>query len=95
LREWEQQILNRAANFWGVTVDDMVGTSKTKRLVEARRVAINGLRDAGLSYPEIGLIFGRHHTTIQSAFKRQRPPRPNLAAPRVPEFADLSGEWAI
>lgn len=48
----------------GVTLDDLYGPSRKAHLVELRRRISVRLHEDGVSYPEIGRLLNRHHTTI-------------------------------
>jgi chromosomal replication initiator protein len=50
----------------GLTYRDVVGPCRDQRTVRARREAIALVRQAKphLSYPQLGRLFGRDHTTI-------------------------------
>lgn len=48
----------------GVTLDDLVGRSPARPLVQARWVAMRALRDKGYSLPLIGAQLRRTHPTV-------------------------------
>jgi chromosomal replication initiation ATPase DnaA len=48
----------------GAPFADIVGPSRKAEHVAARRRLVQYLRDIRLSYPEIGALLGRHHTSI-------------------------------
>ncbi len=50
-----------------VALRDVLGRSRTLRVVEARRVAMAYARSLGLSYPEVGALFGRDHSSVMFA----------------------------
>lgn len=62
-------IIERAAEFFGVDVDEIRGKSRTRDLVHARQVGMYVCRtETELSYPQIGREFGkRDHTTVMHA----------------------------
>jgi chromosomal replication initiator protein len=63
--------LRLAAHYHDLSVRDLLGDSKRKSICEARFAAWLGVREAmGLSYPELGAMFGRDHTTIMQGCKR-------------------------
>lgn len=63
-----------AATLFDVTVDDLYGTDRTPRTVQARKATIAALRHLHeLSYPELGIWFDRHHTTILHAHRTANP----------------------
>ena len=60
-------ILAAVANIYGISVNDLHGRSRTKGIAEARALACYlAKRCTILSYPEIGSVLGRHHTTIMA-----------------------------
>lgn len=53
-----------------VSVADIFATSRGPRdIANARMEAMAACRAAGLSYPDIGAQFGRHHATAMHAVK--------------------------
>ena len=54
----------------GVTLDEMMGRSRLPHVCSARNEAYVMLREEKLSYPKIGKIFGRDHTTVINGVKR-------------------------
>lgn len=67
---WTQRILAVAAEAFDVTADDLTGRSKDSDVVQARHVATWLLREAGRSYPEIGRVLGRDHSTAMNGVRR-------------------------
>lgn len=67
------EIMEEVSYETGVSVDEMVGQSRSPDICRARDIAIQRVRErAKLSYPEIGRLFGgRHHTTIMTATRRK------------------------
>ena len=65
-------IMDETAAFYGVTVDDLQGASRTRHLSTARQVAIYIAREiTELSLPKIGEAFGgRDHTTVMHAERK-------------------------
>jgi chromosomal replication initiator protein len=65
-------ILNTTATYFGVSVDDLLGSSRTQALVLARQIAMYLAREmTSLSLPRIGQEFGgRDHTTVMHAFRK-------------------------
>jgi chromosomal replication initiation ATPase DnaA len=58
------ELLRTAAEKHGTTVGAILGRSRFRKDVEARRDCALFLRSRNLSLPEIGRILGRHHTSI-------------------------------
>lgn len=64
-------ILNAVAEFFGITIDDLVSHSRRKEVVEPRQIAMYLLRDISeLSYPHIGDKMGRDHTTAIHSYEK-------------------------
>jgi len=61
-------ILAAVANVYEISVNDLLGRSRTKGIAEARSLCCYlAKRCTILSYPEIGSVLGgRHHTTIMA-----------------------------
>ena len=59
-------IMTETANYFGLTLDDLCSTSRTRQLVNARQIAMYLTREmTDLSLPKIGQAFGgRDHTTV-------------------------------
>ena len=68
------QIMGATAQYFGVTVDDLCGTSRSRVLVTARQIAMYLCRElTDLSLPKIGQAFGgRDHTTVMHADRKIR-----------------------
>ncbi|MGH3751091.1 MAG: chromosomal replication initiator protein DnaA [Pseudonocardiaceae bacterium] len=67
-------IMAVVAEFFGVTMEDLCGPTKTKHLAQSRQIAMYLCRElTDLSLPRIGQIFGgRDHTTVMHAEKKIR-----------------------
>ncbi len=67
-------IMMQAASYFGVTVDDLCGSSRSRVLVTARQIAMYLCRElTDLSLPKIGQAFGgRDHTTVMHADRKIR-----------------------
>lgn len=68
------QIMTNTAAYFGVTVDDLCGSSRSRVLVTARQIAMYLCRElTDLSLPKIGQAFGgRDHTTVMHADRKVR-----------------------
>lgn len=68
------QIISETAVYFGVTVDDIKGTSRSRNLVTARQIAMYLSRElTEHSFPQLGQHFGgRDHTTVMHAEKKIR-----------------------
>ncbi len=69
-----EQIMNLTADYFGVSIDDLRGHSRSRVLVNARQVAMYLCRElTDLSLPRIGQAFGgRDHTTVMHADRKIR-----------------------
>jgi chromosomal replication initiator protein len=67
-------IMVQAAAYFGVTIDDLCGSSRSRVLVTARQIAMYLCRElTDLSLPKIGQAFGgRDHTTVMHADRKIR-----------------------
>ena len=67
-------IMSQTAAYFGLTVDDLCGTSRSRVLVTARQIAMYLCRElTELSLPKIGQQFGgRDHTTVMHADRKVR-----------------------
>jgi chromosomal replication initiator protein len=68
------QIMAATASYFGVTIDDLCGASRSRVLVTARQIAMYLCRElTDLSLPKIGQAFGgRDHTTVMHADRKIR-----------------------
>jgi chromosomal replication initiator protein len=67
----DSQILKAVAEFFNITVEDLVSHNRRKEVVEPRQIAIYLLRDiSDLSYPYIGEKLGRDHTTAIHSYEK-------------------------
>ncbi|MGK9459955.1 chromosomal replication initiator protein DnaA [Streptomyces sp. G6] len=73
-------IMSETADYFGLTVEDLCGSSRGRQLVTARQIAMYLCRElTDLSLPKIGALFGgRDHTTVMHADRKIR----NLMAER-------------
>lgn len=64
----------------GVTRSEMLSRSIVVRLVVARRAAMSRLRELGLSFLEIGAVFGRDYSSVRTACQRHAESQKSKAA---------------
>lgn len=64
----------------GLTYDDLMARNRTRRVVYARREAIRKVCEArpDWSYPEIGKLFGFHHSTVMFHLRKSGGMAPRL-----------------
>jgi chromosomal replication initiator protein len=67
-------IIGQTASYFGLTIDDLQGSSRSRVLVNARQIAMYLCRElTDLSLPKIGQQFGnRDHTTVMHAERKIR-----------------------
>jgi chromosomal replication initiator protein len=67
-------IMMQTASYFGISVDDLCGASRSRVLVTARQIAMYLCRElTDLSLPKIGQAFGgRDHTTVMHADRKIR-----------------------
>ena len=68
------QIIAAVAAAFGIAPEQLLGSSRTRHVVDARQVAMYVLREVrGLSYPATGAALGgRDHTTVMHGIERVR-----------------------
>ena len=69
-----QAIMEQTVNYFGITMDDLTGSSRSRTLVNARQIAMYLCRElTQMSLPKIGQTFGgRDHTTVMHAERKIR-----------------------
>ncbi|QBI51829.1 Chromosomal replication initiator protein DnaA [Streptomonospora litoralis] len=66
-------IMAQTASYFGLSTEDLCGTSRSRVLVTARQIAMYLCRElTDLSLPKIGQQFGRDHTTVMHADRKIR-----------------------
>lgn len=67
-------IMSETAQYYGFSLDDLCGPSRSRNLVSARQVAMYLCRElTDLSFPKVGQAFGgRDHTTVMHAERKIR-----------------------
>ncbi len=66
-------IIGQTAAYFGLTIDDLTSSSRSRVLVTARQIAMYLCRElTELSLPKIGQQFGRDHTTVMHADRKVR-----------------------
>lgn len=64
------QVMARVAALHNVTVEDIVGPSRSRQICEARWAAMRELRLSGKSTPWIGRLLNRDHSTVVHGLRR-------------------------
>lgn len=79
-----QDVIRFVAHHYGVKVADLKGRDNRRSVAFPRQVAMYLLREVlNLSFPEIGRLFNKHHTTVLYSVEQiaqQRRTNPNLDA---------------
>ena len=70
MRNLAEMLVYQAAVLFKVSVDDLIGSSRSPLLVQVRRVVYYVARDFGCSYPQIGRALGQDHTTVMHHMRR-------------------------
>ncbi len=66
------EIIRRTAACYGLSAADLLGRARTKMIARARKEAMTAIYEFGFSYPEVGRMFGRDHTTVIYAVKGKK-----------------------
>ena len=71
-RMFTQRVIKEVADEHGVTPEDILWRSRRVKFVRARHAAMRRVSEARpqWSYPALGRLFGRDHTSIMHAFER-------------------------
>ncbi|MBP9552507.1 chromosomal replication initiator protein DnaA [Candidatus Saccharibacteria bacterium] len=60
-----KKIIDKASKFYQIPKDDLLGRSRTKDINRARQVSCYLMKyELKMSFPQIGAVFGRDHSTI-------------------------------
>ncbi len=65
------EVLDIAAADHFVSREEILGRSRLQSAVAGRRATCRALREHGLSYPEIGRLIDRDHTTIMNLVREE------------------------
>lgn len=57
-------VLREVSEASGIPIARILGPSRVRPVVEARQLVCHVLRRHGMSYPQIGKVIGRDHTTV-------------------------------
>ena len=91
-----QQIIAQIARRYEVTAQSIVGGSQYRPLPDARAELAAMLHYRGYSLSRIGLIMGKHHTSVLSMIRRAKGQQAKPADPFADgNYCDESGIWAI
>ena len=67
------RVISLVARHFDVRIKSLRSANRSARITVPRQIAMYLVRRlCGLSYPEIGRLFGRHHTTALHSFRRTR-----------------------
>ena len=88
VRPLAKTIIAEVAAAHDVTTAELLGPRRFKRLVEPRRIAMIRIREElGYSFPRIGQIFDRDHSSIIWNVRGGRPGQPPRRFPRSKKSA--------
>lgn len=81
-RERYRAVIREVAVRHGVALEDILSVDRATEIVRARDEAMATLRDRfNLTYPQLGVAFGRHHSACIVAVRRYRALHPDEAFP--------------
>lgn len=60
----DEELLKKFCGQYDVQKDDLLSKKRDKRLVNIRQAISSKLRSEGWTYPRIGKLLHRHHTSI-------------------------------
>jgi chromosomal replication initiation ATPase DnaA len=84
-------IVGAVAVSHGVTVADILGDSRVKKIAWARCAAYAAVRaETGASFPKIGRWFRRHHTTVLTGIRSHKARLAEEAAIQEPSAAEVA-----
>ena len=91
------QLLIHLASEMMISTEDLRSCDRRQRISAMRAIAMETIRNhCGVSYPELGVLFGaRHHTTVMSCVRRAptyRAKYPLIAAAATRALGDQ--HWA-
>lgn len=66
------ELIDTPCRYYGVSREQLFSPERTANVVHARDSIALLLHDAGWSYPKIGRLLGRHHTSVHRAAHRAR-----------------------
>lgn len=90
-----EYVRRMAATGFGVSVEDLCGDDRTEPLVLYRHVAMAAVRSlTGASYPAIGRLFDRDHTSCMHGERHARKD-PKLRAALDVLCDEVRKQWAI
>ncbi len=66
-----EMVLNEVSEFYSIPVSTITGKARGKEVVLPRQVATHLMRElCSMSFPEIGKIFGQHHTSVMHSVEK-------------------------
>lgn len=90
---WNTRVFAAACEHYAVSGDDVLGTNRSRVVLDARHVAMWLMRDAGRTLVEIGEEMGKDHTSVMNGVRRVES-TPGLLAVAVELRGLLTGEAA-
>ncbi len=66
-----EMVLSEVSDFYSIPVEIITGKARGKEVVLPRQVATHLMRElCSMSFPEIGKIFGQHHTSVMHSVEK-------------------------
>lgn len=65
-----EEIVKKVSHESGVPTMEIHGRSRSKKIFSARVLVYKALREEGYSYPEIGKLMERDHTTVLRVLRK-------------------------
>lgn len=69
-RDRTKALIRLIAEDYGLTLEDILGPDRRQRIAHPRQHVMWSLRRMGFSYPHIGQILGRDHSTVVAGVRR-------------------------
>ena len=63
-------ILEAVSSFYGLEIRDLRGPRRWPRICRARAVGMYLIRETGMSFPKIGILFWKDHTSVMTAVRK-------------------------
>jgi len=88
IRNFKERIIHECADEYGVTVEDVLGVARKNQVVLARRKAAWLFwKNTKMSYPQIGRLLNKDHSTIIYAVRTYEKELRKMEGDRRPEGA--------
>jgi chromosomal replication initiator protein len=82
-RKRAKAIIDEVALYWDVSSEDLLGPCRARDFTTPRFEAMHRMREElGFSYPHIGRVFNRDHTSVLHGIRRWKALSPKLKQER-------------